>query len=304
MIPGVPFTSDTKDARVQLYMNRRTYRGQTVLITVLVLTIALTVALSLIRRTTVDVKTTGQLEESSRAFSAAEAGIEDALKRAGPQANVQIGSATFDTTYTDIAGTSAVYTYPTGTEQGDVATIWLVPHGAGNSLDTLSDSGYCTVGEECIIDVCWEQPASPADIPAVEIAVLYTDAAGTAYNIQRFPYDPKTERIGNKFSRANALGSGCGGISDVYAVSVTLPTDNARPLMLRLRPYYNKTTFTVSPSSGRTLPSQGFEVTSTGKTESGVTRKIVVKKMYDAPASIFDFVLYANTTITNEAYPL
>lgn len=286
-------------------MEKHQYRGQTVLITVLVLTIALTVALSLIRRTTADVQTTGQLEESARAFSAAEAGIEDVLKRAsGTTATIQSGnaSATFDTTFTMTAGSSSPFTYPASIEQGDVATIWLVPHLADNSLDVSGVAPYCQVAGPCVIDICWDQPSvSPTVDPAVEVGVLYLDTINTVYGIERSAYDPDPIRVGNRFTRANGLGSACG-LSNVYSTTVTLPTTKGRPLALRLRPYYNQTTFTVAPTFGRILPSQGFEVSSTGKTGSGVTRKIVVKKKYDAPSSIFDFVLYSNGVISNDAY--
>ena len=287
-------------------MEHHQFRGQALLITVLVLTIALTVALSLIRRTTVDVQTTGQLEESARAFSAAEAGIEDALKRAEGATNIQIqsanGLATFDSTYDSISGTTALYTYPSETPKGEVATIWLVSHNpVDNSLDE-DGAGYCEVGVACTIDVCWQQPVTPADKPAVEIAVLYKHVTSGIYDIERSAYDPDTARTGNKFTRATSVGALGEPCESLYKQTITLPTTDARPLALRLRPYYNKTTFVISPLSGRTLSSQGFEVSSTGKTETGVTRKIVVKKKYDAPASVFDYVLYSTTTVANEAY--
>lgn len=273
------------------------------LITVLVLTIALTVALSLMRRTTTDIQTTGQLEESARAFSAAEAGIEDILNRAsGMTATIQgnSGSATFDTTYTTLGGSSGAYTYETSTEKGDVATIWLVPHNADNSLDESGTDHYCKAAGSCTLSVCWEQP-STASVSAIEVGVLYKTAA-SLYDIQRFAFDPDTTRIGNNFTRVSALGAGCGK-TGVYTTTITLPSISGIPLALRLRPYYNKTTFSVAPLSDRVLPSQGFEVSSTGKTESGVTRKIVVKKKFDAPSSVFDYTLYAREIIKNEAYP-
>jgi len=275
-------------------------RGQTVLITVLVLTIALTVALSLIRRSTTDVQMTGQLEESARAFSAAEAGIEDVLKRA-VETTMTIqsanGPATVETTYTAIAGSDAAYTYPTSTDMGDAATIWLVPHDDDGSLAEEVSNDYCN-GGACTIDVCWE-PQTPKK-PAIEVMVLYK--TGSTYDVERFTFDPAAARIGNHFTRNTTLGKYCGiTANDVYKETVTLPTTSGyRPLLLRIRPYYNKTTVTVDPPAGRTLPAQGFEVSSVGKTESGITRKIVVKKQYDAPASVFDFVLYSNTGITNE----
>ncbi len=278
--------------------------GQTVLITVLVLTIALTVALSLMRRTITDIKTTGQLEESARAFSVAEAGIEDVLKRgSGSTATIQSGgeTATFTTTYIPIAGSTGVFTYPTSTEKGDVATVWLVNHNDDGTLEEAGTNYYCKEAAPCTIEICWEQPATPATIPAIEVGTLYKTTAG-AYGLDRVAIDPDAARLGNNFTRGTAVGTGCSGKTNVYTTTVTLPTTNARPLALRLRPYYNQTVFSVAPVSGRTLSPQGFEVSSTGKTGSGITRKIVVKKKFDAPASVFDYVLYSNTTITNDIY--
>ena len=58
----------------------RHQQGQILLITLLVLTVATTIALSLIGRATIDLSMSNQLEESTRAFNAAEAGVEQALK--------------------------------------------------------------------------------------------------------------------------------------------------------------------------------------------------------------------------------
>ena len=51
-------------------------KGQILLLVVLVMTIALTIGLSLATRTITDIRTTTEEENSQRAFSAAEAGIE------------------------------------------------------------------------------------------------------------------------------------------------------------------------------------------------------------------------------------
>ena len=282
------------------------FRGQTVLITVLVLTIALTVALSLMRRSTTDVKTTQQLEESARAFSAAEAGIEDVLKRAsGTTGTIQgaNGPVSFETTYTTIGGSSAAYTYPTTTEMGEVATIWLVPHTANGLLDETGTEQYCQAAGACTIDICWEQQTGAKT--AMEVVILLKNTTGL-YTVRRKAFDPSTVtvRIGNNFTRLGAsdgIQDACGR-TGVYKRTITLPTDDGMMLALRIRPYYNKAQFSVTPTSSRTLPSQGFEVSSVGKVDSGVTRKITVKKQYDAPVSIFDYVLYSNSDILNEEY--
>jgi len=72
-------------------------RGQAALIALLVLTVATTIGLSLIARSTTDVSITRTQEESSRAFSAAEAGIELALKSGADVATST--DSTLHTTY-------------------------------------------------------------------------------------------------------------------------------------------------------------------------------------------------------------
>jgi Tfp pilus assembly protein PilX len=273
-------------------------KGQTLLIVVLVLTIAITVALSLIGRTTTDVKMTQQLEESARAFNAAEAGIEDALTRAsGITATIQSGTgeAFFTTTIQTIGGSFSVYTYPSLTKKGDVATIWLVAHNEDGTLDQTNH--YCQTGGACLIDICWET-TSPQT--AAEIAILYKNTGTNLYNMERFAYDPDSTRTGNKFTTTDIATSGCGKASGVAKVRITLPTTNALPIMLRLRPYYSDTTFSVEGVDSRAIPSQGFEISSVGQTGSGISRKIVVKRQFDAPPSIFDYVVYSEGDITHE----
>jgi Tfp pilus assembly protein PilX len=272
-------------------------KGQILLITLLVLTVAITVALSLIGRSTTDIGITGQVEESSRAFSAAEAGIEEALQTqigtGATSVQTQAGvSFTTEVVNVGATGTSA-YTYPADVKEGDAATIWLASHNEDGTFNEADH--YCAgVVGACTIDVCWKYGTT---IPAVEIMTYYKD--GT-YQVTRGSYDPDGGRAGsNKFTTpptdANA---GCGATSEMYRQTITLPSGT--PLFLRIRPYYADATILIAPSGGRTLPSQGIEVTSVGRTDNGVTRKIVVKRQYETPASVFDFTLYSQDVITHE----
>src|SRR3989344_5511027 len=54
--------------------------GQVILILLLIMTVALGIGLSLVQRSLGDISTSIKVEQSSRAFSAAEAGIESAIK--------------------------------------------------------------------------------------------------------------------------------------------------------------------------------------------------------------------------------
>src|SRR3989338_8894129 len=62
----------------------RNERGQVVLILVLVMTVALAIGISVIQRSLSDVSSSSKVEQSSRAFSAAEAGIEKAIQTGNP----------------------------------------------------------------------------------------------------------------------------------------------------------------------------------------------------------------------------
>ena len=55
-------------------------KGQIILILLLVMTVALGVGLTIVQRSLTDISTSTKVEQSSRAFSAAEAGIEKALQ--------------------------------------------------------------------------------------------------------------------------------------------------------------------------------------------------------------------------------
>lgn len=66
-----------KDINLKIQKNNSS--GQVVLILLLVMTVALAIGLSIVQRSLTDVSTSTKIEQSSRAFSAAEAGIEKAL---------------------------------------------------------------------------------------------------------------------------------------------------------------------------------------------------------------------------------
>lgn len=278
-------------------------QGQVLLITVLVMSIAVTIALSLIGRSVTDVSISKNLEESARAFNAAEAGIEEALRTNTRQTNLNFtagGGYTSDIAV--IGGTTGVYTLPTITV-GQAETIWLAEHNASNGLDDPPSYFY----PNGTIDICWVH-GTPT--PALEVVVYYK--SGASYLVTRGAYDPDAAlRPTNKFSTVtdkDNIGAGCGGMANAYRQTVTIPTGvGITPLFIRIRPFYGNATVSVSPLAGNRLPQQGIEVSSTGCTqitesgctEGGVTRKIVVRRQYPVPASIFDYSVYSQSAFTH-----
>lgn len=276
-------------------------RGQIVLITLLVMSVAATVILSTIGRSTVDTAITNQIQESQRAFNAAEAGIENALK---PNPSItgtlsySVGNtSSYSVAKTDFGGTNTTYVLPNMTALGDVATIWSV----GHNLDgTINLADYYTGNN---FYICWTNSA------AVELTVFYQKYGG-AYQVVKKAYDPDSNRakVNNFDTTPSPVKSGnCNGNkfpAALYYVKINTTADlginNCNtgncdvPIYLRLRPLYLSTQFGVD-ANGENLPTQGSRYDSTGKvTSSSTTRKITLLQQYPVPPGIADYVIYSN----------
>src|SRR3982751_4984015 len=111
--------------------------GQALLMVLLSVGVVLTVALSVVARSITDVSTTTKDEESLRAFSAAEAGVEQVLKNPiaslpvdqTPQVT-QIGNTVtnYSASLTSFPEVPTQYLYPVELQSGDSATVWLSAH--------------------------------------------------------------------------------------------------------------------------------------------------------------------------------
>ena len=263
---------------------KRHQEGQVLLISLLVLSIATTVALSLISRSTTDVTISNQISESSRAFSAAEAGIEEALKLGVGTSGAQVLNAgiSYTVSKADIGGAPGAYVFPKKISTGTTETLWFVNHNADGTL--IETPTYTATA----IDVCWSQEAT---IPAMIVSVLYKTAGGL-YQVARGAYDPDSGRaITNNFSGVTSSSGGCGDGSTTYKQTITFTAEMDTLLMLRMQPLYADANIAVSASG--VLPIQGSKLESTGTSESGLARKIVVYQQYRSPPSVFDSVIYS-----------
>lgn len=273
--------------------------GQIVLITLLVLTIATTVALSLVSRTTTDTTITNQIEESSRAFSAAEAGVEEALKSGLGSGGTQVLSgeqASYNVTVASIGGAAGVFEFPKKTIRGVTETLWLVNHDAGGALietPTYTDS---TIG------VCW---SSETTTPAIIATLLYKESSDDSYRVAKAAFDPDATRAATDNFSSTYTAGGCGGsTATAYKATITFSSLSAtiNPatdtlLALRVRPVYSDTKLAIDTGITQVLPLQGNKIDSTGSTAGGTNRKIVVYQQYRSPATIFDAAIYSQGSI-------
>lgn len=271
--------------------------GQVLLITLLVLTVATTIGLAFIGRVRTDTTSSADVEESARAFSAAEAGIEEALKSGTGTSQPRTLSdvpASYSTSISTVGSAPGIYAFPQLTTRGDTEMLWLVNHNPDQTLNEIPTYTNNT------ISVCWKGIAG--NVPALSVIVLYK--RGTSYHTARVAYDPNNGR-GNNFTFAGGLLNSCGQ-TNVYRQTLTfnamgINIGGANPdivLALRLRPLYSDA-FLYIDSGGTAIASQGNVVTSTGTTGSGITRKIVVSQQFRSPPSIFDAAVVSQTSFSH-----
>lgn len=272
-------------------------RGQVLLITVLILSIAITIALSLIGRSVTDVSMSRNLEESARAFSAAEAGIEEALLKTNTASGfVPYGDAGYQYSIVPMQATNGIYTAPT-IAVGQADTFWLVAHDASNAIVLGTHYDYAS------LQLCWSHAPVGQRAPALEIAVYYL--SGSTYLVKRGFYDPDEPKW--PVNDANNVSGRCGGMQNAYSQIIPIPATPDIPLFMRIRPYYGNATVTLAAEGGAILPDQGFEVSSVGCTQltgttcvgGGVTRKIVVRRQYPGAATIFDYSIYSQSSLVH-----
>lgn len=272
-------------------------QGQILLITLLVLTVATTIALSLIGRATIDLSMSNQLEESTRAFDAAEAGIELALKTGiGTNAPMTLSSGvTYTVSVNSIGGATGVVQLAHKTLQNSTETLWLAEHADDG---VLNEAPFYTAPS---IELCWSRETSSDSIAAVGVGILYKRSSDDTYQIARMAIDPAPVSRSNQFNRTNFTTNGCG--LGYYGTTITFASLGINSavdtvLALRITPYYANATIAVNGGVSQ-IPKQGNQIESIGETGTGVSRKVVVYQQYRAPQSVFDYVVYSDENFSH-----
>ncbi|MGH7245711.1 MAG: hypothetical protein ACREGI_02130 [Candidatus Levyibacteriota bacterium] len=270
-------------------------RGQALLIVVLAMVVALTVGLSLAARSIVNLRTSTEETNSQQAFSAAEAGVEQALKLGtlgnGIIKNQALGNGTISSVDAVAVGGAGnkQFLFNNGNPlfQDDGADLWL--------SDYSSDPTkiYANQWPGGTVQVYWGSNNDPCKDAAIEVILIYGNK--TTPQIQRFTFDPCSARItaGNNFTLA-AGGSGTvSGKKLLYSGSFSV--NAGQGLIARIIPLYSGTPVGVIASAD--LPSQGELITSTGISGGAagtvnVQRKITYYQGYESMPSEFFYSLF------------
>lgn len=282
--------------------------GQVLVLVLLSLSVVLTLVLFILSRTITDISTSTISENSARAFSAAEAGIEKALV-IGAGSSGTIGDANFSSQVSSFAEGLKSVNYPVDLLAGESARFWFVSHDSNGGLT-------CGAGKPCFsgdrIKVCWGKPGTSADnsyTPAIEVSVFYNNSG---VRIGRVAYDPNASRRSQNFFAAPDAGScvieGVNyafgktiNFADLSIPSSVYAVDNGL-ILVQVRMLYNSDKnqslgLDVNFPGNDTLPSQGVLISSTGSAGEA-NRRVEVFQSFGTIPSIFDSVVYSEAGIT------
>lgn len=279
--------------------------GQIVLLLVLITVVGLTIGLSLISRTVTDVRISSQIEQSGRAFSAAEAGVENALQSINsgaitPTGSLSINNLEAEANYSikTYGGTSDVLVF-NQTEANATQLIWLIDHDNARNIVIPTPPAVGPVSYDSAVDICWG--SDPNTDPAVEVSLYYI--SGGEFRIAKAAYDSIVRVPQNNFYWPTDPGVNVCGSNYRYQKRVTFNSSapdgfgigsSAVPLALRLRPLYANSTLAIRPFGSFNLPKQGEIITSVGHTGTDTVRKIEVINGYKQMPSILDYALFCD----------
>ncbi|MDP3973852.1 MAG: pilus assembly PilX N-terminal domain-containing protein [Candidatus Daviesbacteria bacterium] len=273
--------------------------GQVILLLLLAITVGLGVGLSIVQRSISNVSTSTKVEESQRAFSAAEAGIERALLGDYSGADFiseNLSEASVETTG-QIPGSQQAFEEPNNSKE-DTAQMWLA--------SPADLSPFYTQGS---FDVYWGKSdvVDDNDKPAISLRVIYY--LGGSYQVKQFFFDPVgSRRTVNGFS---APGSCSNSLSAITTSSGTGRTFYCKTTISGLRPggenlIVVRARLSYSDSShpiafvptvtggcvGCSFPPQARIITSTG--QSGSTqRRLQLFVQDDVVPWYFDYALFS-----------
>ena len=285
--------------------------GQVILILILIMTVALAIGLSVIQRSLSDVSTATKLEQSSRAFSAAEAGIENKLSGGTGSLNFLNNGAIAEVSGGDdspcIPGSSGCaqgsgalqdpFEYPPLAKE-EVAHIWLANY---KSSSNPPPEGY----KQDTLDVYWGN--STTDPAALELTLVHHD--GTQYKSKKWYLDQTTRSPANNFEAVTCTGNySLAGYQCKYTIGAAADPKGVLPpglMLLRARLLYNATSqpFAVQAvnncGADCSIPLQSKSLIATG-TAGATQRKVKLFQEAQVVPFYFDYAIFSAGEINKQ----
>jgi type II secretory pathway pseudopilin PulG len=251
-------------------------KGQAVLLVLLVIAIALGFGLSIISQSVSDVRISKQEQEASRAFNAAEAGIEEALKDI---AGVGIGGSLLVDGIEVNYGVSSNTYISSSLKENESVEVDLT--GADMALNTLSINWVDSNSQGENPGTC---VASSGQAPA-SLLITVTDNLD-----QQAKYGVNSCALNTDNGMTDISDAGSSSFLRQYDVAV-----DANDVLVGIRPIYNKASISVTGNVD--LPVQAYVINSTAQAPTLESKAIEVTRTDPATPSIFDYVLFSGTSI-------
>ena len=303
------------------------HTGQTAIFVFVLLLVGLTIGISVAGRTFRDLQSSGSSDFSARAFSAAEAGAEEALRQ--DLSGVTYGAYTNSSTVAPSFGATNKSSFKYKVDQL-YQTTQTVAEDDSVQLTTVSGNQFF----DGTLKIYWGKISDTSSggenftgmRPSLEVTLL-TQAANDEFGYAKFAVNAESKSPANNFSApsdpssatthpVNGLTATYSNISANYATGQTdsNPAPNFsgaytdllllnfknsdRVAYVRIRPLYNKATLGLESQSGsgsHPFPAQSFQVTSQGSS-GDATRAVQVTKTLPTLPPIFDFALFNGST--------
>jgi hypothetical protein len=300
-------------------MIKNNQSGQIIVVLLLVMLVVLSVVLAITQRSTTDLSSSTETEQSTRAYSAAEAGLEQALQRGPnpvPLATVlpiltnQATTTIQNSGLLPVAGSQLAIEYPpVGRES--IAQFWLVdPTIPANNY--TRNTFYIYFGNPTSQKAYDDNAGDNAQniTPAIEVTTVKQTTIGSnvTYETQKNFYDALASRaVTNKFTTAPSASLVCGGQSvntilkapsnflcraEITILNCDLST--CLPQLVRVRLLYGNVNHKIAlaPTSGGSLPPQVELYTSTGKAGQSV-KTLQVFRIKDMLPPWLDFAIFS-----------
>ena len=151
-----------------LIKNAGKQSGQALLVVVLIMVVSLTIGLSVASKSITNYKSSTEQAESQKALSAAEAGIEQAIKtQTSTNGSVDMKLSSFKTTVVDSSGQNILLNGGNVVSRDQGIDVWLSNY--PNYSQPNPPVGNLTI--------YWGTSVDPCDDPALEVALIYGTTA-------------------------------------------------------------------------------------------------------------------------------
>lgn len=262
--------------------------GQVLILVVMVMVIALTVGLSTALRSVTNFRISTEEENSQRALSAAEAGVEQALRTNLAITDQNLGNNVTIKQVSIVQSPASEFLLSGGTAVAKDAgnTLWLVPHTSDTAVDySTSWNGALSLHWGSPTDICTSNP-DVNTMAAIEVVVISGSLSSSVSN--RYVFDPCLGRRSSNNFASTSPGGTVLGKTFQHSASVTVSAG----LIGKIIPLYANAVIGVS--GGLTpIPAQGKRIESTAASGT-TTRKIVFFREYPTlPIEFFSYVLFA-----------